>query len=65
MHLAYVLGRDGRLWQELGGRDQAVLVDRDVLLTLGNAAFRVRDPSHIYLIGNDYKLWSETMPAGR
>jgi hypothetical protein len=65
MHLAYVLGRDGRLWQELGGRDQAVLVDRDVLVTLGNAAFQIRDPSHIYLIGNDYKLWSETMPPGR
>jgi hypothetical protein len=65
MHLAYVLGKDGRLWQELGGRDQAVLVDRDVLVTSGQAAFQATDPGHIYLLGSDHKLWAESMPAGQ
>ncbi len=65
VHLAYVLGKDGRLWQERGGRDQAVLVDRDVLATLGRTAFQATDATHIYLIGNDYKLWAETMPPAR
>jgi hypothetical protein len=65
MHLAYVLGKDGRLWWELGGRDQAVLVDRDVLLTSGKAAFQASDPAHIYLLGSDHRLWAESMPAGR
>jgi hypothetical protein len=34
-HLVFVLGKDGRLWREPGGRDQAVLVDRDVLVNRG------------------------------
>jgi hypothetical protein len=65
LHLAYVLGKDGRLWRELGGRDQAVLVDRDVLATSGAAAIQAVDPAHIYLLGSDRKLWVESMPAGR
>jgi hypothetical protein len=65
LHLAYVLSRDGRLWQELGNRDQAVLVDGDVLVTAGRAAFQATDAQHIYVLGNDHKLWAETMPAGR
>ena len=63
--LAYVLGQDGRLWRELGGRDHAVLIDRDVLVTSGNAAFEAADPAHIYLLGSDHKLWAESMPAAR
>ncbi len=65
MRLAYVLGKDGRLWHELDGRDQAVLVDRDVLVASGRAAFHATDPWHVYLVGNDHKLWTETMPPGR
>jgi hypothetical protein len=65
LHLAYVLGKDGRLWRELGGRDRAVLVDRDVLATSGAAAIQAVDPAHIYLLGSDHKLWAESMPAGR
>jgi hypothetical protein len=65
MHLVYVLGADGRLWQEIGGRSQAALVDRDVLVTSGRAAFQATDPSHIYLLGSDHKLWAESMPAER
>ena len=60
-----MLGRDGRLWQELGNRDRAVLVDGDVLVTDGRAAFQATDAQHIYVLGNDHKLWAETMPAGR
>jgi hypothetical protein len=63
--LVYVLGNDGRLWRETGGRDQAVLVDRDVLVGAGKAAFQAPDPAHVYLLGSDHKLWAETMPAGR
>jgi hypothetical protein len=62
--LVYVLGNDGRLWREAGGRDQAVLVDRDVLLGAGRAAFQAPDAAHVYLLGRDRKLWVETMPAG-
>jgi hypothetical protein len=65
MHVAYVLGKDGRLWQELAGRDQAVLVDRDVLVTSGKAAFQATDPSHIYILDSDHRLWAESIPAGR
>jgi hypothetical protein len=65
LHLAYVLGMDGRLWRELGGRDQAVLVDRDVLVTSGKAAIQATDPAHIYVLGSDHKLWAEAMPPGR
>jgi hypothetical protein len=62
--IVYVLGNDGRLWREAGGHDQAVLVDRNVLLGIGRAAFEA-DPTHVYLLGHDHKLWVEKMPAGR
>jgi hypothetical protein len=64
-HLIYVLGTDGRLWREAGGHDQAVLVDRDLLVSSGNAAFQATDPAHIYVLDSDHKLWAESMPAGR
>ena len=65
MHLAFVLGKDGRLWQELGNRDQAVLVDSNVLVGLGQLAFQALDAQHVFVLGNDHKLWAETMPPGR
>ncbi|HTA64087.1 MAG TPA: hypothetical protein VK753_01160 [Xanthomonadaceae bacterium] len=65
MHLAYVLGKDGRLWQELGGRDQAVLVDQDLLVQPGKPSFQAMDPQHVYVLGADRRLWAERMPAGR
>jgi hypothetical protein len=63
MNLVYVLGRDDRLWKELGNRDQAVLVDSDVMA--GATSFQVLDAQHVLLIDQDRKLWSETMPPGR
>jgi hypothetical protein len=63
--LVFVLGNDGRLWRETGNRDQALLVDRDVLVAAGKGAFQAADPGHVYLLGNDRKLWAETMPAVR
>lgn len=65
MHLAYVLGADGRLWQEIGGRDQAVLVDRGVLASSGNVGFQATRPGQIYVLDSDHKLWAESMPPGR
>ena len=65
MNLVFVLGRDGRLWQELGIRDQAVLVDRDVLIGSGQPTFEVLDAHHLFVVDADRKLWAETMPAGR
>jgi hypothetical protein len=60
--MAFVLGKDGRLWREIGGRQQAMLVDRDVLVTAGNAAFHADDPAHVFLLGSDHRLWLEAMP---
>jgi hypothetical protein len=65
MHLLFVLTRDGRLWRMLGNRDQAVLVDSDVLAASGRSAFQATDAQHVYVLGNDRKLWAETMPPGR
>jgi hypothetical protein len=65
MNLVFVLGKDGRLWQELGNRDQAVLVDRDVLIATGQPTFEVLDAHHLIVVGDDRKLWAETMPPGR
>lgn len=59
-HLAYVLGKDGRLWKELGNRDKAVLVDRGVMVSGG--AFLALDARRVVVLTNDYKLWNETMP---
>lgn len=63
MHLAYVLGKDGRLWKEHVNRDQAVLVDRAVMISGG--AFLALDEQRVIVLTSDYKLWNETMPAGR
>jgi len=60
--IAFVLGKDGRLWREIGGRSQATLVDRDVLVTAGKAAFHADDPGHVFVLGSDHKLWAESMP---
>jgi hypothetical protein len=65
MNLVFVLGKDGRLWQELGNRDQAVLVDSDVLIGTGQPTFDVLDAHHLFVVGDDRKLWAETMPPGR
>jgi hypothetical protein len=65
LHLAYVLGNDGRLWREPGGRNQAVLVDRDVLVTSGKGAIQVIDSGHVLLLDNQHTLWAESMPDGR
>jgi outer membrane protein assembly factor BamB len=65
MNLTFVLGKDGRLWQELGNRSQAVLVDRDVMIGSGQPTFEVLDAQHLFVVGHDRKLWAETMPPGR
>ena len=65
MNLVFVLGKDGRLWQELGNREQAVLVDRDVLIGTGQPTFEVLDAHRVFVVGGDRKLWAETMPPGR
>ena len=65
MNLVFVLGKDGRLWQELGNRGQAVLVDRDVTIGSGQPTFEVLDAQHLFVVGNDRKLWAETMPRDR
>jgi hypothetical protein len=59
MNLAYVLAKDGRLWQVLGNRDQAALVDR------GITSFQATDAHHVVVLGDDHRLWAETMPPGR
>jgi hypothetical protein len=63
--VAFVLGRDGRLWRQIGGRDRALLVDRDLLVTAGLAAFQATEPRQIFVLGSDHKLWLEAMPAGQ
>jgi outer membrane protein assembly factor BamB len=65
MNLVFVLGQDGRLWQELGNRDQAVLVDRDVMIQTSRPTFEVLDAQHLFILDNDRKLWAEAMPPGR
>ncbi len=60
--MAFVLGKDGRLWREIGSKSQAMLVDRDVLVAAGKAAFHAEDPAHIFVLGRDHKLWAELMP---
>ena len=65
MNLVFVLGKDGRLWQELGNRDQAVLIDHNVLIGTGQPTFEVLDAHRVFVVGDDRKLWAETMPPGR
>jgi hypothetical protein len=60
--LVFVLGKNGRLWREIGGRAQAALVDHDVLLSIGKAAFQAPDPGHVFVLGSDHRLWAESMP---
>jgi hypothetical protein len=63
MNLVYVVARDGRLWKELGNRDSAVLVDRGVAANAGG--FQIVNAGQLVVLGDDHKLWSETMPPGR
>lgn len=60
--MVFVLGKNGRLWREIGGRAQAMLIDRDVLVSAGKAAFQAPDPGHVFVLGSDHKLWAESMP---
>ena len=59
----YVLAKDGRVWLEAGNRDRAQLVDRQALAGLGRRAFEVLDAGHSLILGEDHKLWAETMPV--
>ena len=69
-HLVYVLATDARLWQEPGDRSQAVLVDGDLAVKLGAAAFQFAgkgnvDGQAIYRLDRQHALWAETMPSAR
>jgi hypothetical protein len=68
--LAYVLATDGRLWQELGDRSQAVLVDGDLAVKAGPAAFQFASTGNVegqavYVLDRQHRLWAETMPVAR
>jgi hypothetical protein len=68
--LVYVMGSDARLWQELGDRAQAALVDGDLALKLGPAAFQFAgkgdvEGQAIYALDRKHELWAETMPRAR
>ncbi len=70
MNLVYVLATDGRLWQELGDRSQAVLVDGDLAVKSGADAFQFAsagdlDRQAIYVLDRKHELWAETMPSAR
>ncbi len=58
----FVLGNDGRLWRDDGGRSEAVLVDRDLLVVAGKAAFHADDPRRVYIVATDHTLWLEALP---
>jgi len=67
-HLVYVLATDARLWQERGDRSGAALVDGDVAVKLGPAAFQFAskgdiDDQAIYMLDRKHELWAETMPG--
>ncbi len=69
-NLAYIMGSDGRLWQELGDRSRAVLVDGDLAVKLGAGAFQFASTGDIegqtvYLLDRKHGLWAETMPSAR
>jgi hypothetical protein len=66
--LVYVLAADARLWQEPGDRSHAALVDGDLAVKLGPAAFQFAgesdaDGQAIYLLDRKHGLWAETMPS--
>jgi hypothetical protein len=68
--LVYVLATDARLWQELGDRSRALLVDGDLAVKLGGAAFQFASTGNVegqavYLLDRQHRLWAETMPAVR
>jgi hypothetical protein len=70
MNLAYVLATDARLWQELGDRSQAVLVDGDLAVKSGAAAFQFASKGDVagqavYVLDRKHGLWAETMPSAR
>ncbi len=58
----FVLGKDGQLWRGNGGRNGAVLVDRDLLVRARNAAFHADDPRRVYVLTGDRTLWLEALP---
>jgi hypothetical protein len=69
-NLVYVLATDARLWQELGDRSQAALVDGDLAVKLGPIAFQFASKGDVegqavYLLDRKHGLWAETMPAAR
>jgi hypothetical protein len=66
--LVYALALDGRLWQEPGDRTLATLVDGDLAVKLGPAAFQFASPGDvagqaIYALDRKHELWAETMPS--
>ena len=68
--LVYVLATDARLWQELGDRSQALLVDGDLAVKLGSAAFQFAgrgdvEGQAVYMLDRKHGLWAETMPSAR
>ncbi len=70
MNLVYVLATDGRLWQELGDRSQAVLVDGDLAVKMGAGAFQFASKGDVkgqavYMLDRKHQLWAETMPSAR
>jgi hypothetical protein len=69
-NLAYVLATDARLWQELGDRSHAALVDGDLAVKLGAGAFQFASSGDVegqavYMLDRKHELWSETMPSAR
>ena len=69
-NLVYVLAADARLWQEPGDRSQAVLVDGDLAVKVGAAAFQFAGKGNVegqqtYVLDRGRGLWAETMPAAR
>ncbi|WP_158816451.1 hypothetical protein [Methylocapsa sp. S129] len=70
VNLVYVLATDARLWQELGDRSQAVLVDGDLAVKSGAAAFQFASKGDVegqavYVLDRKHGLWVETMPSAR
>ncbi len=70
MNLVYVLATDGRLWQELGDRSHAALVDGDLAVKSGAEAFQFGSDGDVkaqavYVLDRKRGLWAETMPSAR
>jgi hypothetical protein len=68
--VVYVLAADARLWQEPGDRSHAALVDGDLAVKLGPAAFQFAgkgdvEGQAVYLLDRKHGLWAETMPSAR